>query len=82
MILRPGESILFTTDGVSETLNSEEKFFGEQRICDAILGAKGPPWGPGLLETLNRWRGATEPNDDVTLLEIWRDKAKERTDSA
>ena len=49
VVLRPGESILFTTDGVTETPNAEGQFFGGERMArdDRIpgmdpLGAR--PW--------------------------------------
>lgn len=77
VLLKPGESILFTTDGVSETRNPKGEFFGEHRVIDAITSAKGPPWGPGLVDRLKRWRADREPHDDLTLLEIWRDKPKD-----
>ncbi len=76
-LLRPGESILFTTDGVSETMNARGEFFGERRIAAAIGPLAAPPRGPALLEALRRWQGDTEPSDDVTLLEIWRERVKE-----
>jgi hypothetical protein len=36
-------------------------------------GAGGPPWGEGLLHSVSRWRGDAAANDDITVLEIWRD---------
>jgi serine phosphatase RsbU (regulator of sigma subunit) len=71
--LEAGESILFITDGVTEAFNSENELFGRQRIDAHIARSGGPPWGPGLLEEVKDWQTDTEPSDDLTLLEIWRD---------
>jgi hypothetical protein len=32
----------------------------------------GPPWGTGLLDAVNAWRGGAEVSDDITPLEIQR----------
>jgi serine phosphatase RsbU (regulator of sigma subunit) len=73
VVLRRGESILFTTDGVPETLNAEGQFFGEERVVATLQSLERPPYGPALFEVLKSWKGETEPSDDVTMLEIWRD---------
>ena len=41
--------------------------------AEGIKNANGPPWGKGLLDSISQWRGNAKPNDDLTLLEIWRD---------
>jgi serine phosphatase RsbU (regulator of sigma subunit) len=63
IILSPGESVLLFTDGVVEAENENNELY-----------AKGPPWGKGLLDLINHWRGKANANDDLTLLEIWRDQ--------
>jgi sigma-B regulation protein RsbU (phosphoserine phosphatase) len=73
LILSPGESILFLTDGVTEAENGRAEMFGNQRLIDHIRKTNGPPWGKGLLDAVNAWRGDALANDDITLLEIWRD---------
>jgi len=73
MMLSPGESILFFSDGVIEAENENNELFGNGRLIDSIKNINGPPWGEGLLNTISQWRGSTEANDDLTLLEIWRD---------
>ena len=75
MMLSPGESILFFSDGVIEAANEDNELFGNDRLFDAIKSANGPPWGKGLLDTISQWRGNAKANDDLTLLEIWRDPA-------
>ena len=71
--LSPGESILFFTDGVVEAENENKDLFGNDRLAAYIGDSKGPPWGKGLLESISHWRGDSSANDDLTILEIWRD---------
>jgi serine phosphatase RsbU (regulator of sigma subunit) len=74
IFLSPGESILFVTDGVTEAENERSELFGQRRLSDHITSADGPPYGKGLLDTVNAWRGTAEANDDLTMMEIWRDQ--------
>ncbi|MDF1593249.1 MAG: SpoIIE family protein phosphatase [Desulfobacterales bacterium] len=73
IMLSPGEAVLFLTDGVTEAENEQSELFGNGRLMDHIRKTAGPPWGKGLLDAVISWRGASSANDDVTLLEIWRD---------
>jgi len=74
IILSPGESVLLFSDGVIEAENEDKELFGNDRLVGYIKDAKGPPWGKGLLDLINHWRGKANANDDLTLLEIWRDQ--------
>jgi serine phosphatase RsbU (regulator of sigma subunit) len=73
ILLSPGESILFFTDGVIEAENENNELFGNERLVTYLKNAKGPPWGKGLLNFISDWRGNSSANDDLTILEIWRD---------
>jgi serine phosphatase RsbU (regulator of sigma subunit) len=73
IFLSPGASILFVTDGVTEAENERAELFGRGRLSDHINSAGGPPYGKGVLDAVNAWRGTAEANDDLTMLEIWRD---------
>jgi serine phosphatase RsbU (regulator of sigma subunit) len=73
ILLSPGESILFFTDGVVEAQNEKNELFGGDRLVSYIKNSKGPPWGEGLLDVIRGWRGNASANDDLTILEIWRD---------
>ena len=75
ILLSPGESILFFSDGVVEAENENDELFGNDRLVDFINNAKGPPWGEGLLDFISNWRGNSRASDDLTMLEIWRDPA-------
>ena len=72
--LSPGESILFFTDGIIEAENANHELFGSDRLVDYIKNSTGPPWGEGLLNIIRGWRGNAAVNDDLTIVEIWRDK--------
>lgn len=73
IILSPGESLLFLTDGVTDAENARGEFFGHGGIMNYLQKANGPPWGEGLLETVKVWQGEADRSDDLTMLEIWRD---------
>jgi len=73
ILLSPGESIIFFTDGVIEAENENNELFGNDRLVSYIENAKGPPWGKGILDFISDWRGNSSANDDLTILEIWRD---------
>jgi serine phosphatase RsbU (regulator of sigma subunit) len=72
IILEPGQSILFITDGVTEAQNEKDEFFGSKRLAEYVRKAAGPPWGSKLLDEVRAWRGEAEATDDLTILEIWR----------
>lgn len=74
ILLSPGESILFFTDGIIEAENENHELFSNDRLADYIKNTTGPPWGEGLLNVIRGWRGNASVNDDLTILEIWRDK--------
>jgi serine phosphatase RsbU (regulator of sigma subunit) len=74
IVLSAGESILFFTDGAIEAENEDNELFGNDRLLDSIKNTKGPPWGKELLGSVRHWQGQAPVSDDLTLLEIWRDK--------
>lgn len=72
-VLSPGEAILFLTDGVTEAENEEGELFGKERLTEYFQMPIGPPWAEGLLERVGSWRATAAKNDDLTIVEIWRD---------
>jgi len=72
-VLSAAEAILFITDGVTEAENEKNELFGDDRLADYFKEANGPPWAAGLLERIGSWRGNAPMNDDLTMVEIWRD---------
>jgi len=71
--LKPGETLLVYTDGVTEAMNPERELFGEERFKRACQGQA--PLSPQQLtqrvvaEVAKFSRGA-DPSDDITLLAI------------
>jgi serine phosphatase RsbU (regulator of sigma subunit) len=72
--LSPGESILLYTDGLVEAENEEQELFGNERLIRYVKDKKDSHIGEGLLDEIRKWRGNAIVNDDLTLLEIWRDQ--------
>ena len=73
IVLSPGESLIFITDGATEAENQRGELLGLRRLVDHIQKKQGPPWGKEILNLVKSWRGSTAPNDDLTIAEIWRD---------
>jgi serine phosphatase RsbU (regulator of sigma subunit) len=72
--LTDGEALLFFSDGIVEAENTRQEHFGMDRVIRHVEETReGPPWGEGLLQAVDRWRDEAAINDDITLLEIWRD---------
>ena len=74
ILLSPGESVICYSDGVIEARNENMELLGNGRLVDFLTNSKGPPRGKALLEVVRRWQGNTPANDDITILEIWREK--------
>lgn len=72
MQLEPGMSCIFLTDGVSEARNEAREFFEDHRILSSITELPTPPYGAHVVGNVEKWLGAKDANDDITLLEVWR----------
>ena len=72
IILSPGDSILFISDGVTESQNGKGELFGTARLMRMLEGDQRHPLGPQLLAEIRDWQGASPQSDDLTILEIWR----------
>ena len=72
LTLHPGDSLLAFSDGVGEAMNQEGELFEKGALAEFIHNGTGAPWGPALVKTVDRWQCNLEPNDDLTVLEIWR----------
>ena len=71
--LSPGESILLYSDGLIEAENEKQEFYGNERLIRYAKDKKDRHIGEGLLDEISKWRGNAIINDDLTMLEIWRD---------
>ena len=72
--LRPGDLLLFYTDGVTEAALADGSMYGEERLY-ARLAALGP--GPGaeaavhaVLDDVRAFLGGTEAGDDITVMAL------------
>jgi len=73
LIIGPGESVLFYSDGILEARNVKGELLGAERLVGLLAEVKGPPWGPELLEAVRLWQADSPAEDDLTMLEIWRE---------
>ncbi len=71
IVLEPGDTLIAFTDGFTESENSFEEQFGENRLIEIVRRARGNPL-PALVNEIYRsveeWTGGGEPQDDMTLI--------------
>lgn len=69
--LSPGDTVLFYTDGVTESRNEQLELFGQSRL-EAFLAANGAVLEAGVVTRLEaelaRFRGSQPVHDDVTCI--------------
>ncbi len=70
--LEKGQSLIVVTDGVDEARTGEGEFFGEERLLETLRTSGRPPLGKKLIQTVADWRADAPPNDDTTVVEIYR----------
>jgi sigma-B regulation protein RsbU (phosphoserine phosphatase) len=73
IVLGNGQSILLFTDGLVEAENESGEQFTKSRLLHHLETCKGPPWGKSVLQCVEAWRGRRAANDDLTIMEVWRD---------
>ncbi|HUQ29657.1 MAG TPA: CHASE2 domain-containing protein [Usitatibacter sp.] len=72
--MQPGEWLCAVTDGATEAMNTAREFFGVERLRTSLTWMP-EDIGPDelirrLREDLQRFSGAAEPADDITLLAV------------
>jgi phosphoserine phosphatase RsbU/P len=65
-LLRPGERLLLTTDGVTETENANGDLFGTAELCSAALNQDIEK----ILDAVVQFRAPAEALDDCTLVDV------------
>lgn len=82
--LKPGETCLVFTDGVSEAMNEERILFGEKGIVSAVedlmstgITVTAQKLIDAMIAAVIEHRGATEQSDDITMLVFQRLKTEE-----
>ncbi len=71
--LGPGDVVVLYTDGITEAENDAQEFFGEDRLREAIAGARMLPAASivdAILESVQAFAGAAPQSDDITLMVV------------
>ncbi len=71
MELRPGDRLVFYTDGVTEAFDATQQLFGDARLLDELgrtSGDDAKATVETLLAAVRRHAGATPQSDDLTIL--------------
>ena len=66
--LKPGESLVLVTDGVTEAQDSEGRLFGRDRI--AAGGANATAIVDGIRDQVRNYEGGMEATDDLTVMAV------------
>jgi sigma-B regulation protein RsbU (phosphoserine phosphatase) len=71
--LSPGDTFVLFSDGVSEAMNANEDFFGEDRLLAHL--AASPAAAPaeivrGTLEAVRAFAAGAPQSDDITVLAV------------
>ena len=73
--LKPGETLLVYTDGVTEAMNEARDLFGEDRLLEAVTrqaGRTAEKLTERVVEKVEDFVREAERSDDITLLAIKR----------
>ena len=69
--LQAGDVVAMVTDGVTEANSPDEREFGDDRVCEALLRLSGGSASAvleGLVAAVNEWAGDAGLSDDLTAL--------------
>ena len=75
LTMEPGDTVVFFTDGVTDTRNSAGEFFGNDRLIQIIAG---DAWDNAheltvqIIKEIKEFRGDAPPFDDITLVVLRR----------
>lgn len=73
--LETGDRLLLYTDGVTEATDGEKRFFGEARLNETLLAARGREAVPTVLDAVRAFAGDAEQHDDITILALTTKRA-------
>jgi sigma-B regulation protein RsbU (phosphoserine phosphatase) len=71
--LEPGDMLVLFSDGVSEAMNREEDFYGEERLLAALANASDATPAEAVTRVLADVRAFTDgakQSDDITILAV------------
>ncbi len=68
--LRPGDTLLIYTDGVTDVMNYQEQIYGRSRLLEAFAkgGASAEEIAQNVLWELRKYAGISRRSDDVTMI--------------
>ena len=76
LVLAEGEALLLVTDGVTEALNEDRAFFGDERLPHELSGhapyAGARALVDAVLESVHGFTGDLEQSDDLTVVALAR----------
>lgn len=73
LALEPGDTFVLFSDGVSEAMNAQEDFYGEERLLAALAGAAGSTPAETVERVLTDVRAfvaGAKQSDDITVLAV------------
>jgi two-component system, HptB-dependent secretion and biofilm response regulator len=68
--LAEGESLLFMTDGLSESYNAGGEMFGDERVSAVLQASSGGNAFDNLLAARNQFVKGSAQDDDISLVEV------------
>jgi sigma-B regulation protein RsbU (phosphoserine phosphatase) len=71
--LRPGQTFVLFTDGVSEAFSPTQELFGAERLYEQlgrVPGRTAQETAQGVLEAVRRHAAGANPSDDLTLVTV------------
>ncbi|MCQ2388161.1 MAG: serine/threonine-protein phosphatase [Kiritimatiellae bacterium] len=72
--LKPGDSLLLYTDGVTEAVNPDEELYGDDRLLETMRKA-GPDFVTAVRADVDAFANGAEQADDITLIALDYKKA-------
>jgi sigma-B regulation protein RsbU (phosphoserine phosphatase) len=73
LTLRPGDSLVFYTDGVSEAFNPQDDCYGDDRLIadtTALAGQSAPNLTASLLAKVHAFADSAPQSDDIAILTL------------
>lgn len=71
--VKPGDALLFYSDGITEAMNGAREEYGEERLLAAVAAADGlsaAQTQDAVLTDVNQFLDGTPPQDDMTLVVV------------
>src|SRR5207249_4331942 len=71
--LRPGDRLYLYSDGLTEAMNTPGEQFGEDRLAQEVLAARGQDLQAGLdrlMTSVQAWCAPRAAHDDISVLAV------------